>query len=156
MNAMTHALTEAGVELPSVKYRIWNWLRDHPEKTTEDIKKALGLNYPPYAELVSMEKHSLVKSYGDVLRNKTFNGNPIKIKRYSVTNTKEYIQPERKAYVRKKATKQRKVTVVDVSRAPTVQAALAPKPVPEKATLTEAEQFAAYLEFKALMKEMGK
>lgn len=90
MNVVATKLKEAGVKLPSVKYRIWNWLRDHPEKTVSDIATALGLGYEPAQAILEMEKGGVVKVFSDMSRGTGGNGQSYKIKRYSVSNAKEY------------------------------------------------------------------
>lgn len=97
MNAMTQALKESGVKLPPVKQRIWTWLKDHPDKTIEDVTKALGFSYSLGAQMLDMERAGLLKVYGDVSRA----ANPVtgykqKIKRFSAVGT-EYVKPERRA-----------------------------------------------------------
>lgn len=103
MNQLTEALKDAGVPIPPVKYRIWNWLKDHPEKTKEEIKKGLGLGYEPAAERRALEENKVLKVYSDVSRHI----NPVtkahyKVKRYSVTNKLEFEQPLRKPYKKRK------------------------------------------------------
>jgi hypothetical protein len=151
-------MTEAGMKLPTVKFRIWHWLKDHPEKTAEDIKKALGLNYLPYEVLHEMTKADTLKVYGDVSRKTSIHGLHPKIKRYSVTNAQEYEPPLRKKRTTKKvktiATQRvfdSAMRVIEAKAAPRIEVAPAPAP-----GLTEAEKFAAFLEYKALMKEMKK
>lgn len=41
MNIIKTALKEAGIKVP-IKRRIWNWLRDHPNKTAREISTALN------------------------------------------------------------------------------------------------------------------
>lgn len=99
MNAMINALRESGVPVPTVKYRIWNWLRDHPEKTSDDIERALGLNYPPSAALRDMEEAGTVKVFSDM--SKTINPvtrQPYKVKRFSVVNKDSFDETVRKPY----------------------------------------------------------
>lgn len=90
MTSVAHALKSAGVRLPTVKYRIWNWLRDHPEKTADDIQTALGLTYNPSQSLAEMERGGALKAYSDVSRKSGLHGVEYRVKRFSVTNTKEY------------------------------------------------------------------
>jgi hypothetical protein len=97
MTNVSNALRVAGVKTPTVKARIWNWLRDHPEKTSDDIQKALGLGYPPAQTLVDMERGGVIKAYSDVSRKQGLKGVEYRIKRYSVVNKDEYIEPVRKA-----------------------------------------------------------
>ena len=44
MNNVSTALKTAGVKLPSVKKRIWLWLKDHPKKTYNEIAVALNIS----------------------------------------------------------------------------------------------------------------
>lgn len=47
MTTMTRALASAGVTLPSLKQRIWTWLRDNGQpKSTKQIGLALGVPHP--------------------------------------------------------------------------------------------------------------
>lgn len=96
MNAMTAALKAAGTPVPSVKYRIWNWLASHPEKTAAEITTALGLSYEPGQSLVEMERGGVLKVYSDISRKTGLKGVQYKLKRYSVVNAKEYTPPHRK------------------------------------------------------------
>jgi hypothetical protein len=91
MNQIITALKTAGVPLPSVKYRIWNWLRDHPEKTVTDIEKGLGMSYPPSQALLDMERGGVIKAYSDRTRATGHSGQSYKIKRYSVVNKLDYV-----------------------------------------------------------------
>lgn len=156
MNSMTTALKTSGIKLPSLKYRIWHWLKDHSEKTADDIQKALSLSYPPSAELRDMEARGMVAVYSDVSRKSGLKGIEYRVKRFSVTNRSEYIvgeKPEASKPVKKHipVAKERKFNQT-MQQLQTL-AAEVPKPK-AKADLTEAEKFAAFLEFKALMKEM--
>lgn len=151
MNAMTNAMNNAGIKLPSVKYRIWNWLKDHPEKTAEDITKALGMNYVPAAEIRDMELRGMLKAYSDVSRKKGISGFEYKIKRYSVTNATKYEILDKPA--KHDTVKKPKAPTPAFSNAELMRKYM-PQAQPKKAELTEAEKFAAFLEFKALMKEM--
>lgn len=90
MTSVAHALKSAGVRLPTVKYRIWNWLRDHSEKTADDVQTALGLTYNPAQSLVEMERGGVLKAYSDVSRKAGLHGVEYRVKRYSVTDAKEY------------------------------------------------------------------
>ena len=103
MSAVVNALRDAGVKVPTVKYRIWNWLRDHAEKTSDDVQKALGLAYPPSQSLVDMERDGVLKAYSDVSRKKGLKGVEYRIKRYSVVNKAEYVEPVRKVHKKKPA-----------------------------------------------------
>lgn len=150
MTAMTNALKQAGMKTPTLKYRIWHWLKDHPEKTTEDVQKALGLNYSPYGELLAMETAGILKVYSDVSRKAGMKGIVYKIKRYSVVNANEYEPPARKKH-KSRADKVKLVPYVNPHAKTEAE-----KPTQATTGLTEAEKFAAYLEFKALMKEMKK
>jgi len=149
MNAMTKALSDAGVKLPSVRYRVWHWLKDHPEKTQEDITTALKLSYRPAAILNEMEGSGVIKAYSDVSRKHGMKGITYKLKRYSVTNPLAY--EERVPYDRSKKKAAKVAPVAAATDSPKV-----PAPVKRKlaSDLTEAEKFAAYLEFKQLMKEL--
>lgn len=154
MNVMTYALKEAGMKTPTVKYRIWNWLRDHPEKTAEEITAGLAMNYPPAGELRDMEVRGMLKVFGDVSRLTGPNGMQYKIKRYSVVNTKEYEvldRPRKKKF----PVEVPKAAYTDVVSTGGLDPRNAPTPKPKaKVELTEAEKFAAFLEFKQLMKDM--
>lgn len=154
MNAMTSALKEAGVKTPTVMYRIWNWLKDHPEKTAEDITKALGMSYNIQTQLLGMERRNMLKVYKDKSRKTGIKGIEYMVKRYSVVNPNEYVLLPMPSV---KTPKAKNVTAPAKQETPYVNPHA--KPAVEKAAksaLTEAEQFAAYLEFKALMKEMNK
>lgn len=150
MNAITYALKEAGMKTPTVKYRIWNWLRDHPEKTAEEITAGLAMSYPPAGELRDMEVRGMLKVFGDVSRLTGPNGMQYKIKRYSVVNTKEYEVLDRP---RKKKFPVEVPKMIIGERGVSFPEAEARKPK-AKVELTEAEKFAAFLEFKQLMKDM--
>ena len=91
MNTMTAKLVAAGVSVPSLKYRIWNWLRDHPEKTIEEIVKALGMAYNPYQAMLEMERGGVIKVFSDRTRGSGHFGQSYKIKRFSVVNKLEYV-----------------------------------------------------------------
>lgn len=90
MNAMTNAMKEAGMKTPTVMYRIWNWLKDHPEKTAEDITKALGSNYTLATQLRDMYKRGMVTVFKDKSHKITGAGIHPMVLRYSVTNPREY------------------------------------------------------------------
>lgn len=159
MNAMTNALKEAGMKTPTVKYRIWNWLKDHPEKTADDITKALGMNYAPAGELRDMELRGMIKAYSDVSRNTGPHGLTYKIKRYSVTDAKEYEVPDKprkkKAPVVNPHAVNPHARYTDIVSTGGMDPRNTPAPRPKaKVELTEAEKFAAFLEFKQLMKDM--
>lgn len=148
MNAMTNAMRTAGMKTPTVMYRIWNWLKDHPEKTAEDITKALGSTYPLNTQITDMYRRGMLTVYKDKSPHNNGLGFRNTVFRYSVVNVREYVllpTPKKK-------------TVVDIGRASTVQALVPQQVEPKKAKveLTEAEEFAAYLEFKALKKAMKK
>lgn len=149
MNAMTNALKEAGMKTPTVMYRIWNWLKDHPEKTAEDVTKALGMTYSVQTQLLDMERRGMLKVYSDVSRKRGLGGVEYKIKRYSVTNTSRYeLLPRVKQVVRAELPK-----MIIGERGVSFPEMEARKPK-AKVELTEAEKFAAFLEFKQLMKDM--
>ena len=100
MNAMTSALRVAGTKLPTMRYRIWNWLKDHPEKTADDVMKALGLTYVPSTLLVQMERDKQVRVYSDVTKRvNPVTKRPQKIKRFSAAPT--YEAPMRKKHERR-------------------------------------------------------
>jgi len=159
MNAMTNALKEAKVELPSLKYRVWNWLRDHPEKTAEEIQKALGMPRPISGDMSVMEARGIVKVYSDISRKQGLKGVQYRVKRYSVVNKDKYELPPPPKKVKPKAAPAPKPVVVHKPSRPPVRDVLgtgpADTPKPKaKVELTEAEKFAAFLEFKQMMKEM--
>jgi hypothetical protein len=101
MTAVSLALRIAGVKTPTVKARIWNWLRDHSEKTCEDVQKGLGLNYPPSQALVDMERDGILTAYSDMSRKIGITGVTYRTKRYSVTSKDEYPETMRKTYKRR-------------------------------------------------------
>lgn len=169
MNAMTNAMKEAGVKTPSIMYRVWNWLKDHPEKTVEDITTALGSSYNLNGQVSEMYKRGMLTVYKDKSRKTGLRGVAYMVKRYSVANPKQYELlplPKRPA----PAVEPKKVTPIVTERAfdaamRVIESKAAPafsdkqlvqKYMPKKAEMTEAEKFAAYLEFKQLMKEMDK
>jgi len=43
VNQMTEALQKAGVQLPPLKERVWNMLKEHPTATAMDIAHYLGI-----------------------------------------------------------------------------------------------------------------
>ena len=45
MTAMETALRTAGVPVPSKMQRLWQWVKDHPGKTTRDVAAATGINH---------------------------------------------------------------------------------------------------------------
>ena len=104
MNQITQALANAGVKLPPVKYRIWNWLRDHPEKTVTDIEKGLGLAYPPAQALVEMERGGVLKVYSDMSKKTGPHGMIYKIRRYSVVDKLNYVDTPASSLKKPKAT----------------------------------------------------
>ena len=66
MNQITVALKEAGMALPTQNQRIWNWLKDHPNKTTLEISKALNLTLGNVSSLISgMYKRKMVTAIND-------------------------------------------------------------------------------------------
>lgn len=151
MNAMANAMKTAGVKTPTVMYRIWNWLKDHPMKTAEDVTKALGSSYHLGSTLWGMERRGMVVVFKDKSRKTGIRGVEYMLKRYSVKNAATYElvplpSPKKQASAAKEAEFNR----------PMVEAAKQTYAAPKKDVLTEAEKFAAYLEFKALMKEMTK
>lgn len=100
MNSMTTALQEAGIKTPTVMYRIWNWLRDHPEKTAEDVTKALGSKYPLNTQLTDMYKRGMLTVFKDKSHKKLITGAHPMVFRYSVANPREYVllpKPKKKS-----------------------------------------------------------
>jgi len=93
MNQITTALVAAGVKLPTVKQRIFNWLKDHPEKTRADIMKGLQFPYDPAQAISDMEHAGVIKYTSDINRHTNQ-----KVKRYSVavaTFPEGYIGPKK-------------------------------------------------------------
>lgn len=140
MNAMTEALVVAGVKVPTVRVRIFNWLKDHPEKTAEDIQKGLGLEYAPAQAIRNLELEGAIKAYSDKGRN----GYHIKrysvaVKVLSVTDTGRAL-----AKARKPAAKAEIVpAVVPVVHAPAPE--WTPAQVVDPLTLPQAKAVYAYL-----------
>lgn len=100
MNTMTTALQEAGIKTPTVMYRIWNWLKDHPEKTAEDVTKALGSSYPLNTQLTDMYKRGMLTVFKDKSHKKLITGAHPMVFRYSVANPREYVllpKPKKKS-----------------------------------------------------------
>lgn len=171
MTTMTNAMRDSGMKLPSIKYRIWHWLKDHPEKTAEEISKALGLKYTCSVEMLDLYRRGMATVFKDKSHKKGITAFSYMVKRYSVVNVKEFeLLPLPDMYKTKKepAKTPPKLAVVAKPAAPKPEEAPAPQQKQEaprvihaaasskRSAMTEAEQFAAYLEFKALMKEMGK
>ncbi len=157
MNAMTTAMREAGVKTPSVMYRIWNWLKDHPEKTAEDITKALGMNYSVQTQLLDMTRRGMLTVYKDKSRKTGIGGIEYMVQRYSVVNKGKYeLLPKPKKHV--PIAKERKFNLQiskSLANPPKLSDVLGTSVSDTpKVELTEAEKFAAFLEFKALTKEM--
>jgi len=99
---MTAALREAGAPIPPLKYRIWHWLKDHPEHTAKEITAALMLTYEPGQAILDLERAGVIKAYSDITKRiNPVSKQPWKIKRYSVTNHREYVQAPRKHQVPK-------------------------------------------------------
>lgn len=63
MNQMTSALVAAGVKVPSQSRRIWSYLKDHPQLTSERIAQALSINKGSVSSLLAqMAKQNRVQS----------------------------------------------------------------------------------------------
>lgn len=62
MNQMTNAIKEAGIPIPPANKRIWLWVKDHPEKCSADIAKALGMKPSNVSALLGdMFKRDMLK-----------------------------------------------------------------------------------------------
>lgn len=70
MNTMTDALIAAGVPVPTVKERLWNFIRENPGVSTKQIKKVLT-NLPEgtiTSQTSMLERANLIysrKAYGE-------------------------------------------------------------------------------------------
>lgn len=63
MNAMTTALQEAGVQLPSIYERIWRYFKDHPRSTSLACTQTLRLNRSNVSSYISeMETRRMLRS----------------------------------------------------------------------------------------------
>lgn len=61
MNAIAHAMKQAGVPMPPLTKRVWLWLHDHPGKTSKDIGIALGAKHSDVATVMdSLYKRTMV------------------------------------------------------------------------------------------------
>ena len=49
MNAISIALVGAGIRLPPLNKRVWLWVKDHPDTTSNEVAKALGETQPAVA-----------------------------------------------------------------------------------------------------------
>ena len=62
MNAMTEALVVAGVKLPVVKKRIWQWLKDNGPHSTLDLASALNVSQTNIsAEITVMVRRKMLR-----------------------------------------------------------------------------------------------
>ena len=153
MNAMTQAMSTAGIKMPPLNKRVWLWIKDHPEKTYTDIASALNVAPSTVASaLTDLTARGMLTIYQDRSRKAGIGGMQYMVRRYSVKYKEFELLPRLNTVKKVKA-----VQPAPVAPAPVVRDVLGtgtadtPK---TKAVLTEAEKFAAFLEFKALMKEM--
>jgi len=69
MNDVSVALKTAGVKLPTLKKRIWLWLKDHPDKTYREIAHALNVRKTDCAtQLGVMENRGMLSRVKGTLR----------------------------------------------------------------------------------------
>ena len=63
MNDITAALKTAGVKLPPLRRRVWNWLHDHPNHNSREVATAIHAKYSEVATQVSdMVNRGMLKS----------------------------------------------------------------------------------------------
>ena len=94
MNAIQHAMKEAGMRLPPLNKRIWLWLKDHPAKTYTEVAAALG--EPPLSvsgQLSVLQKRGMVTVRKDISLKVCANGKNPPISRYSTVGASYELQP---------------------------------------------------------------
>ena len=87
MNAISTALQEAGVTLPSIYERIWRYFKDHPRSTSLACTQVLKLSRANVSSYISeMETRRMLRSEQLELRVKGARGvfHARKVKHYSV------------------------------------------------------------------------
>lgn len=87
MNAISTALQEAGVTLPSIYERIWRYFKDHPRSTSLACTQVLKLSRANVSSYISeMETRRMLRSESLDLRVKGAHGvfHNRKVKHYSV------------------------------------------------------------------------
>ena len=63
MNDISTALKTAGVKLPPLRRRVWNWLHDHPNHNSRQVATAIHAKYSEVATQVSdMVNRGMLKS----------------------------------------------------------------------------------------------
>ena len=63
MNAISTALQEAGVQLPSIYERIWRYFKDHPRSTALSCSQVIKLNRTSASSYISeMETRRMLRS----------------------------------------------------------------------------------------------
>ena len=148
MKVVATALKTAGDKLPSARYRVWNWLKDHPEKTADEIQKALGLTYVPSTLMCQLEQEGVVRVFSDVTKRvNPVTKRPQKIKRYSVTSGK-YEEPVRKKYQRKTTVHAEAKSIKPLLESPTPWRAVSgfnPETWVTGLSLTQAKELYVYL-----------
>lgn len=111
MNIIKDALNTAGIKLP-IKRRVWNWLRDHPNKTAREVATALNekINIVQ-TELRDMSMRKMVK--GSITLHKPYRGTGRKsVYEYTVTTNEYELLP----YATLNAPSQSTVNVVKYER----------------------------------------
>ena len=85
MNSIAHALKVSGMTLPPLNKRIWLWLKDHPEKTAEEIATALGekLNTVS-AQMTNLRDRDMLIVFKDKSRKQGMAGIQYMVSRYTV------------------------------------------------------------------------
>ena len=110
MNAISTALQEAGVTLPSIYQRIWRYFKDHPRSTSLACTQVLKLSRAHVSSYISeMETRRMLRSEQLELRVKGARGvfHARKVKHYSVNiNEFEMLpKPHRAASAARKSVK---------------------------------------------------
>lgn len=125
MNAITTALAEAGVTLPSIYERIWRYFKDHPRSTSLACTQVLKLSRANVSSYISeMETRRMLRSESLDLRVKGARGvfHTRKVKHYSVNiNEFEMLpKPHRAASAARKVAKKPAPKPVLAPAAPTL------------------------------------
>lgn len=60
-NNIAQALREAGAELPSLRFRVWNYVKDHPNVCGKTVASALNVSQPMVAStLFQLARNNLL------------------------------------------------------------------------------------------------
>lgn len=155
---------------PTAMQQVWEYIFVYPHSTAVEVQKALNMKYPPNGYIAEMVKRKMLRVSDQVGTVMGAYGSQHTVRKYLAVDMPEYkLLPhprtlrrikKAEAAVRKaeldaklqEVTAPKRVNIADY-----IQKQLtAPQDAPMPAALTEAEEFAAFLEFKALKKAMGK